>query len=98
MAAGMTDKFALRLKLLHIKANVIDCHHQCFLTTMSPIQFKLVQTGPGALTRRVTFSEQPSWFALASRVESLFGIPLQDVGVSYVDSYVYIQQWNNGCC
>ena len=54
------------------------------------IQFKLVQSGPGAITRRVTFAEQPTWFSLASRIEQLYGIPLQDVGVSYVDSYVQV--------
>ncbi|KAF8578740.1 hypothetical protein K439DRAFT_451013 [Ramaria rubella] len=54
--------------------------------TMSPTQFKLTQTGPGALTRRVTFAEQPTWFVLASRLEALYGIPIQDVGVTYLDS------------
>ena len=63
---------------------------------MSPTQFKLIQTGPGALTRRVTFAEQPTWFSLASRVESLYGIPLQDVGVSYVDTYVYALAFSIG--
>ncbi|KAF8528307.1 hypothetical protein JB92DRAFT_3087081 [Gautieria morchelliformis] len=53
---------------------------------MSPTQFKLVQTGRNALMRRVTFAEQPTWFSLASRIEGLYGIPLQDVGVSYIDT------------
>jgi hypothetical protein len=55
---------------------------------MSPIQVKLVQSDPIPIIRRVTFGEQPSWTQLALRIETLFNIPVQDVGVSYVDRYV----------
>ncbi|KAK7064102.1 F-box domain-containing protein [Favolaschia claudopus] len=50
---------------------------------MATTQFKL--TGRG-LIRRVNFSSQPSWNTLSHRIHTLFGIPIEQVGVSYVDS------------
>ncbi|TFK36988.1 hypothetical protein BDQ12DRAFT_686201 [Crucibulum laeve] len=55
---------------------------------MSPpngIQFKLTHPASG-YTRRVAFPTQPSWHELASRIESLYSIPVGTVGVSYVDA------------
>jgi hypothetical protein len=47
------------------------------------MEFKLSKTG---LTRRVLFTEQPPWEDLVSKIEILYGIPAQHVGVSYVDT------------
>ncbi|KAI9065937.1 hypothetical protein FKP32DRAFT_1602153 [Trametes sanguinea] len=52
---------------------------------MSPIQFKFTKP-PDGLVRRVTFQERPSWNQLAAKIESLYDIPAQNVGVSYVDN------------
>ncbi|OBZ79773.1 hypothetical protein A0H81_01222 [Grifola frondosa] len=52
---------------------------------MSSIQIKLVKP-PDGLTRRVTFTNKPSWIALAAKIESLYGIKLANVAVSYVDT------------
>ncbi|KAI0080353.1 hypothetical protein K474DRAFT_1658076 [Panus rudis PR-1116 ss-1] len=41
---------------------------------------------PDGLTRRVLFYSRPSWSELSAKIESLFGIPKEKVGVSYVDS------------
>lgn len=53
---------------------------------MTSTQFKL--TKPGGLTRRIHFDgkELPSWSALASKIESLFEIPIEKIGVAYLDS------------
>lgn len=53
---------------------------------MAVPQFKLTQ--PGGFTRRIHFpgSELPSWFALASKIQSLYDIPIDKVGVAYQDS------------
>jgi len=55
-------------------------------TTMASTQFKL--TKPDGLTRRIHFEgpELPSWFALASKIESLYEIPIEKIGVAYLDS------------
>ncbi|TDL28131.1 hypothetical protein BD410DRAFT_782096 [Rickenella mellea] len=50
---------------------------------MSATQFKL--TKPGGLTRRITFAERPSWFALATKIEALYAIPIEKIAVSYID-------------
>jgi hypothetical protein len=50
--------------------------------------FKLhrpAQDGPG-LTRRLTFQSQPSWSDLSARIETLFELPLRNIGCSYIDS------------
>ena len=51
---------------------------------MSSAAFKL--TKPGGITRRVQFPNLPNWFALASKIESLYGVPIERVGVAYLDS------------
>ncbi|KAF8899033.1 hypothetical protein BD779DRAFT_1486702 [Infundibulicybe gibba] len=38
------------------------------------------------LTRRITFPTRPSWHALATRIETLYTIPRDKLGVSYIDS------------
>ncbi|KZT34434.1 hypothetical protein SISSUDRAFT_276635 [Sistotremastrum suecicum HHB10207 ss-3] len=48
------------------------------------VQFKLVQQG--GQTRRLSFQERPTWLALATKIESLFGIPAENVAVSYIDN------------
>ncbi|KAI0375199.1 hypothetical protein BV20DRAFT_1009367 [Pilatotrama ljubarskyi] len=52
---------------------------------MSPIQFKFTKP-PDGLVRRVTFQDRPSWNELAAKIESLYNIPVQSIGVSYVDT------------
>ncbi|KAI0361409.1 hypothetical protein OH77DRAFT_1443837 [Trametes cingulata] len=52
---------------------------------MSPIQFKLTKP-PDGLVRRVTFQDRPSWRELAAKIESLYHIPAQSIGVSYIDT------------
>lgn len=51
---------------------------------MPPIPFKLL--GSDGHTRRVTFENLPTWPELASKLNTLYGIPVDKVGVSYVDS------------
>ncbi|PPQ78030.1 hypothetical protein CVT25_015576, partial [Psilocybe cyanescens] len=51
---------------------------------MSPIHFKLVKSD--GHTRRVTFPNLPPWHELASKLHDLYDIPLDKVGVSYVDN------------
>ncbi|KAG6879110.1 hypothetical protein C0992_005087, partial [Termitomyces sp. T32_za158] len=51
---------------------------------MAPVNFKL--TEPDGLTRRVVFSDKPSWSTFAQKVELLFGIPFEQVSVSYIDA------------
>ena len=53
---------------------------------MPVTQFKLIQMGPSMLTWQVTFAEVPTWFSLTSRIESLYRIPIQDIGISYIDT------------
>ncbi|KAG6817942.1 hypothetical protein H0H87_012410 [Tephrocybe sp. NHM501043] len=47
------------------------------------VNFKL--TEPNGLTRRVAFADQPTWNALAEKIELLFGISIEKVSVSYTD-------------
>jgi hypothetical protein len=54
------------------------------LTIMAPTTFKL--TKHEGLTRRITFSDQPTWLTLGTKIESLYDIPLASIGVSYVDN------------
>lgn len=50
---------------------------------MSPsAQFKFTKDG---ITRRVAFTQLPSWLEIAAKLESLYGIPVEDVAVSYTD-------------
>jgi hypothetical protein len=51
---------------------------------MTLTQFKLSKQG--GLTRRCTFPDRPYWSALASKIEALYDIPIDKVGVTYVDS------------
>lgn len=51
---------------------------------MSSAIFKL--TRPGGITRRIQFPNLPNWFALASKIESLYEVPIEKVGVAYIDS------------
>ena len=51
---------------------------------MPPTYFKF--TTPEGINRRLTFSEPPDWPLLASKLNALYGIPLNQVGVSYVDN------------
>ena len=49
---------------------------------MSSPQFKFTKDG---ITRRVVFTQFPSWLEIAARLESLYGIPVEHVAVSYTD-------------
>jgi hypothetical protein len=51
---------------------------------MAPVHFKLSMSD--GLTRRISFSDSPSWTELATRIHALCGFPLNRLGVSYVDS------------
>ncbi|KAG6841778.1 hypothetical protein C0991_007107 [Blastosporella zonata] len=51
---------------------------------MNPCNFKLTELD--GLTRRVTFPGKPTWYALAAKIELLFGIPIEKVSVSYTDA------------
>lgn len=51
---------------------------------MAPVHFKLSMSD--GLTRRISFSDRPSWTELATRIHALSGFPLNRLGVSYVDS------------
>src|SRR5260221_7632052 len=51
---------------------------------MGPIHFKLSMSD--GLTRRISFPNRPSWTELATRIHALCRIPLNRLGVSYVDS------------
>ncbi|KAG6837670.1 hypothetical protein H0H93_004946 [Arthromyces matolae] len=53
-------------------------------TTMVPVNFKLIQLN--GLTRRLAFSDVPSWSTLAAKIELLFNIPVEKVSVSYTDA------------
>ena len=51
--------------------------------TMSPsVQFKFTKDG---VTRRVAFTQLPSWLEISAKLESLYGIPVEHVAVSYTD-------------
>lgn len=52
--------------------------------------YKLVQPGVEGVTRRLSFDSQPTWNILASRVHELYFIPVDDVGLIYVDGYVFL--------
>ncbi|KAJ7170032.1 hypothetical protein C8R46DRAFT_1217643 [Mycena filopes] len=47
-------------------------------------KFKL--TKPDGLTRRLTFASQPTWAALSAKIHQLFGIPIEQVAVAYIDA------------
>jgi len=49
----------------------------------SPIQFKFSKDG---ITRRVAFTQSPSWVEIAAKLESLYSIPVEHVAVSYTDA------------
>ena len=51
---------------------------------MAPTHFKF--TTPEGVNRRLSFSEPPTWSLLASKLHALYGISLDNVGVSYVDN------------
>jgi len=51
---------------------------------MGPIHFKLSMSD--GLTRRISFPDRPSWAELATRIHALCRIPLNRLGISYVDS------------
>jgi len=51
---------------------------------MTSTQFKLSKRDD--VTRRITFPNEPAWASLAAKIESLYGIPIDKIGVSYVDS------------
>jgi len=57
----------------------------CYLTaTMSSsAQFKFSKDG---ITRRVAFTQSPSWVEIAAKLESLYSIPVEHVAVSYIDA------------
>ncbi|KAF9535680.1 hypothetical protein CPB83DRAFT_842142 [Crepidotus variabilis] len=50
---------------------------------MPPVLFKLKY---GNSTRRVSFQDQPTWAELAGRLQALYNLPLDTIGVSYVDT------------
>ncbi|KIY67190.1 hypothetical protein CYLTODRAFT_490825 [Cylindrobasidium torrendii FP15055 ss-10] len=52
---------------------------------MSTITFKL-KSSLGGETRRVSFNVPPSWNILASRIRELYGIPAENLGVTYTDA------------
>ena len=51
-------------------------------TMSSSVQFKFTKDG---ITRRVAFTQLPSWLEIAAKLESLYSIPVEDVAVSYTD-------------
>ena len=51
---------------------------------MPQTQFKLSKLD--GHTRRLVFPDLPTWEALASRLEHLYAIPLDKIGVSYIDN------------
>ena len=51
---------------------------------MAPTQFKLSQAS--GLTRRILFPELPSWSTLATKIESLYHVPIEHIGVAYTDN------------
>lgn len=51
-------------------------------TMSSSVQFKFTKDG---ITRRVAFTQLPSWLEIAAKLEALYGIPVEHVAVSYTD-------------
>jgi len=51
---------------------------------MPPIHFKLSKSDDH--TRRATFQELPTWPELASKLQLLYGVPIDKVAVAYVDN------------
>ncbi|KIM47732.1 hypothetical protein M413DRAFT_439408 [Hebeloma cylindrosporum] len=51
---------------------------------MPPIHFKLTKSDDH--TRRATFQELPTWPELASKLQVLYGVPIDKVAVAYVDN------------
>jgi len=50
---------------------------------MSPsTQFKFAKDG---ITRRVAFTQLPSWSEIAAKLETLYSIPIEHIAVSYTD-------------
>lgn len=49
------------------------------------ISFKITHQNGSGQTRRLTFPSNPSWFNLAFRAGSLFGISVENVAITYVD-------------
>ena len=49
----------------------------------SPAQFKFTKDG---ITRRVAFTQLPSWQEMATKLESLYSIPVEHIAVSYPDA------------
>ena len=52
-------------------------------TTMSPT-FKFTKSN--GFTRRVSFNTYPSWHELASKINQLYSIPIENVAVAYDDA------------
>ncbi|KAG2155568.1 hypothetical protein DEU56DRAFT_768054 [Suillus clintonianus] len=53
------------------------------MANSSIAQFKI--SNPGGLTRRLVFLAHPTWAILSSKISATFGIPTDNVGVSYLD-------------
>ena len=52
---------------------------------MSNTTFKFTTPADG-FSRRVSFTSTPAWAELAGKLESLFGIRKESIGISYVDT------------
>jgi hypothetical protein len=52
-------------------------------TMSTPTQFKFSKDG---VTRRVAFTQLPSWLEIAAKLEALYGIPVEHVAASYTDA------------
>lgn len=53
---------------------------------MSTTLFKLTSPHPESTTRRVAYFTRPTWNELAAKIEFIYGIPRDQVCVSYVDN------------
>ncbi|KAJ4485808.1 hypothetical protein J3R30DRAFT_3365536 [Lentinula aciculospora] len=53
---------------------------------MAAAHFKLKLAQAGGPTRRLSFTDEPTWSLLAERIAGLFDIPAQSVAVAYIDS------------
>jgi hypothetical protein len=60
----------------------VDSPRYLTSTMSSPAQFKFTKDG---ITRRVAFTQLPSWLEMAAKLESLYSIPVEHVAVSYTD-------------
>ena len=49
----------------------------------TPVQFKFTKDG---ITRRVAFTQLPSWLEIAAKLEPLYAVPVEHVAVSYTDA------------